>query len=525
MNATFRSLNDLNVAFMADCGFMRSLRALSLIIPILTVFALATPISAAPAQAPGRARAAAEAAHLAFQQRMQARRHAHAAMTTAPLAGLDANAFDKITNVQQASRDTLPSINGAEPDTQAEPDIAIDPNNPNVIIATFQQGRYHDGGSVDPGYATSQDGGKTWAAGNLPFLTIAVGGPFDRASDAAAAIGEDGAVYLQTIAFNQNNPRSTITVQRSDDGGLTFGPPVLVVDDNDINIFHDKNWIVIDESPASPHRGRIYTVWSKFVTTGQVTHSPGIVSFSDDRGATWSKPVNITTDTADTEGVLPMVQRDGSLTVVYDQTVGMQDFETAQTSRDGGLTWSAPVVVGEFLGSGIPGTRSGGLPAAQIDPTTNRMYVTWQDTRFNPDGLNNIVLSTSRDGGKTWSAPTQVDPKVAGLDRFTPDVAANGGAVHVTYRTRGDNGNASTVDMNYIASTNNGRTFGFEHQVGPPSDPRFAAQASGTQFFWGDYMGVAATPTHAALVWNVSSKPPIAGQLFHQTTWTAIAAR
>jgi len=153
------------------------------------------------------------------------------------------------------------------------------------------------------------------------------------------------------------------------------------------------------------------------------------------------------------------------------------------------------------------------------------MYVTWQDTRFNPDGLNNIVLSASRDGGRTWSAPAQVDPKIAGLDRFTPDVAANGGAVHVTYRTRADNGNASTVDMNYIASTDNGRTFGFEHKVGPPSEVQFAAQASGTRIFYGDYMGVAATPKQAALVWNVSSKPPIAGQLFHQTTWTAIASR
>jgi len=95
----------------------------------------------------------------------------------------------------------------------------------------------------------------------------------------------------------------------------------------------------------------------------------------------------------------------------------------------------------------------------------------------------------------------------------------------VTYRTRADNGTAPTVDENYIASIDNGRTFGFEHKVGPPSDPQFAAQASGTQIFYGDYMGVAATPTQAALVWNVSSKPPISGQLFHQTSWTATVSR
>jgi hypothetical protein len=504
---------------------MRALRLLSLIIPVIVVTAFVEPVvtTAAPVQIP--ARAAAERAHLAFQQRMEARRVAHAAVATSPLAGQAAGGFDKITNVQRASRDTLPAINGAEPDTQTEPDIAIDPNNPNVIVTTFQQGRYRDGGSVDLGYAVSQDGGQTWATGDYPLLTIAVGGPFDRASDAVVAFGGDGAVYLQSIAFNQNNPRSAITVQRSDDGGLTFGPPVLVVDDNDVNIFHDKNWIVVDNSAASPHRGRLYSVWSKFVTTGDVTHSPAIVSFSDDRGEHWSPQIAISALDADTEGVLPMVQRDGSLTVVYDQVIGTGDFEISQTSRDGGLTWSAPVTVGEFLGSGVPGMRTGGLPAAAIDPSTGRMYVTWQDTRFNPDGLNNIVLSVSRDGGRTWSAPAQVDPRVAGLDRFTPDVAAASGAVHVTYRTRAQNGTASTVDQAYIASVDNGRTFGFEHTVGPASPVQWAALASGTQIFYGDYMGVAATPRFAALVWNVTARPPITGQQFHQTTWTAIASR
>ncbi|QKV80679.1 sialidase family protein [Amycolatopsis sp. Hca4] len=497
---------------------------LSLILPAVTIAALVTP-DAAAAPVPSRARAAAEQAHSALQQRMLARSHAHSAVAGETLAGKAAGGgFDRITDVERASRDTVPSINGAEPDTQVEPDIATDPNNPDVIVATFQQGRYTDGGSADPGYTTSQDGGKTWAAGNLPLLTKAVGGPFDRASDAVAAIGGDDAVYLQTIAFNQNDARSAVTVQRSDDGGLSFGPPVLVVDDNDVNIFHDKNWIVVDTSPTSPHRGRVYSVWSKFVTTGTVTHSPGVVSFSDDRGQTWSTPTSLTAADADTEGLLPLVQRDGSLTVVYDLAVNNADFGTAQTSHDGGLTWSAPVTVAELRGVAVPGMRTGGLPDAAIDPATGRIYLVWADTRFNPDGLNDIALSTSRDGGRTWSTPAQVDPRVAGLDRFTPAIAAAGGSVHVTYRTRGAAGTAPTVDQNYIASTDNGRTFGFEHTVGPPSDVAWAAEAH-SQIFYGDYAGVAATPRRATFVWNLSSRPPIAGQKFHQTTWTANATR
>jgi hypothetical protein len=503
--------------------------------------ALAAP--AAPSQGPvvNTARQASIRAWQAFEARAAARFHPHAAAAAqAPFAGTAPGAaFSKITNVGSASRDTLPSSAEIEPDTQTEPDVAIDPGNPAIITAAFQQGRNGPfGGSADPGYATSQNGGRTWADGNLPMLTTVVGGPFQLASDAAVAFGPDGSDYVQTIPFDETDARSAVAVQRSTDGGVSFGPPSLVVDDNNVNIFNDKNWIAVDNSARSPHFGRIYSVWSRFITTGSgssaVTHSPGAVSFSDDHGKTWS-PVRFTTPaTADTEGLIPLIGPDGSITVVYDHFVPDpanpnqgNDYETVQTSHDGGLTWSAPVIIGQFLGSGVPGMRTGGLPAAAIDPTSGHMYAVWQDTRFNPSGLNDIVLSMSADGGRTWSPPRIVDPKVAGLDRFTPAVAADAGAVHITYRTRGANGTAASVSEDYIASTDGGKTFGYEHQVGPPSVLRWAAvsdEAPPPVAFLGDYMGLAATPRTAELFWCLSSKPPVSGQ-FHQTAWGATITR
>jgi hypothetical protein len=71
--------------------------------------------------------------------------------------------------------------------------------------------------------------------------------------------------------------------------------------------------------------------------------------------------------TADNQGNIPLVHPDGSVTIVYDHFVPSRanpnqgnDFETAQTSRDGGVTWSAPVTIGQFLGSEVPGMRTGG---------------------------------------------------------------------------------------------------------------------------------------------------------------------
>lgn len=489
-----------------------------------------------PALASSPAHLAAIHAEMALQARMVAREHPHQAVSgpgAIPLADTARSrttALSRLTSVQQVSQDTLQAGPSIEPDTETEPDVSIDPNNTAIITAAFQVGRDgNNGGAEDGGFATSTDGGHTWTSGNLPGLTTASGGQFQHASDAAVTFGADGSDYVQTIPFDVTDPRSAVAVQRSADHGLTFGPPSLVVDDNSLQIFNDKNWIGADTNPDSPFRGRLYSVWSRFITKGtgsrSVTNSPGAVSFSTNDGKTWSPFVLATDTNADTEGLLPLVHPDGAVTIVYDLFVPGKkaDFETAQTSHDGGVTWSNPVTVGQFEGAGVPGLRTGGLPAAAIDPVTGDMYVVWQDTRFSSAGLNDIVLSESTDGGSTWSSPRVVNPEVAGLDRFTPAVAANGGNVYISYRTRGDNGTAPDVSENFVVSTDGGVTFGTEQTAGPPTALQFAAvsiEGGPTVAFLGDYMGLAATADHAQLAWCVASQPPVSGESFHQTTWS-----
>ena len=495
-----------------------------------------SPSAALSARTLSPAHLAAIHAEMALQARMAARERSHRALRgpdAIPLAGTahtSTTAPSRLTSVQQISQDTLPAAPSIESDTETEPDVSIDPNNAAIITAVVQVGRDgNNGGAQDGGYATSTDGGRSWTSGNLPDLTTATGGQFQHASDTVAAFGPDGSDYAQTIAFDISDARSAVTVQRSADHGLTFGSPSLVVDDNSLQIFNDKNWIAVDNNPASPFRGRIYSVWSRFITKGtgnrSETNSPGAVSFSTDDGQTWSPLVLASDAQADTEGLLPLIHSDGAVTIVYDLFVPGKkaDFETAQTSRDGGVTWSNPVTIGEFEGAGVPGLRTGGLPAAAIDPVTGDMYVVWQDTRFNSAGLNDIVLSESTDGGSTWSSPRVVNPEVAGLDRFTPAVAANGGNVYISYRTRGDNGTAPDVSENFVVSTDGGATFGAEQAAGPPTVLQFAAvsiEGGPPVAFLGDYMGLAATAGHAQLAWCVASQPPVSGESFHQTTWS-----
>jgi hypothetical protein len=508
----------------------------------VTLFSTSTLAFAAPSQFAGSpvsslspAHRAALQAEAAFQARMDAREHPHQALTgpgAIPLAGTasTSTAPASLSNVQQVSQDTLPAAPSIEPDTEVEPAVAIDPNNAATITAAFQVGRDgNNGGAQDGGFATSRDGGQTWTSGFLQGLTTVNGGPFQHASDFVSAFGPDGSDYVQSIPFDLTDARSAVAVQRSTNHGLTFGPPSLVVDDNSLQIFNDKNWIVADTNKGSPFFGRLYTVWSRFITKGtapnSVSNSPGAVSVSNNDGKTWSPFVFATATSADTEGLIPLVHKDGAVTIVYDQFVPSKqaDFEVAQTSHDGGTTWSKPVTVGEFEGAGVPGMRTGGLPAAAIDPATGNMYVVWQDTRFNAAGLNDIVLSESTDGGSTWSSPRVVDPAVAGADRFTPAVAANNGNVYISYRTRGASGTAPDVSENLVVSTDGGQTFGPEQTVGPPTVLQFAAvsiEGGPTVAFLGDYMGLAATSRTAQLLWCVASQPPVSGAQFHQTSWS-----
>src|SRR5690348_7321836 len=76
---------------------------------------------AVPGQPPAllsvnHAHAAAVAARTAFEARMANRRHAHVVPAVAALPHQAVGPFTNVTHIEQASRDTLPSVNGAEPD-------------------------------------------------------------------------------------------------------------------------------------------------------------------------------------------------------------------------------------------------------------------------------------------------------------------------------------------------------------------------------------------------------------------------
>jgi hypothetical protein len=430
--------------------------------------------------------------------------------------------FESVRYVKQISRDRLPWAPDAMRDTEVSSHVTVDPNDPNRIVVVFEQGRFGGGLARDNGFATSHDGGRTWATSPMPRLTRVVGGRRERAGDPAAAFGPDGRVYASArIASNTYCPDG-IAVQRSDDGGLNWNDPVTIEWDFECSNTHEKDWIAVDTNPASPFFGRVYLAWVQRISGDQAV----VLTWSDDRGDTWSAETTVSPEDVSAQGPVMVIQPNGHVTIAYADWI--DDILMAQTSRDGGGTFDPPVLISTYRGVDPADMWTGALNdrlSLAVDPTTGMLYLVWQDERFRSDDLNDVVLSRSLDGGATWSPPQRVNPDSPDslFDHYTPAVAAHSGFVHVTYVFRDMNGGLNQeVRRRYIVSADDGITFGSELDLRNPSDLTWAARISNDYLaFFGEYVGIAATENHVYLAWPRATTPPHIADVYHQTMWSA----
>ena len=201
---------------------------------------------------------------------------------------------------------------------QAEPHIARALNNPNLLLATFQEGRLTTAGAVDCGFSISRNGGLSWSRALIPGLTPTSGGPYFRATDPVAAVNAGGALFLCTLAATEVNfARGVVLVSRSLDGGATFAAPRVAYRAPNNTVFPDKNWIAINTFPGTPTFGRIVVTFTLFGSGSTADGAPLARTYSDNGGITWSAPAFIHPAITNAQGSQPVFLPNGKLAVVY----------------------------------------------------------------------------------------------------------------------------------------------------------------------------------------------------------------
>jgi photosystem II stability/assembly factor-like uncharacterized protein len=361
------------------------------------------------------------------------------------------------------------------PGSEIEPMVAVDPERPRTVVATWQQD-LGAAGRADL-VAVTHDAGVSWHRVVMSG-TACTGQGADAASDPWVSVGPRGSMYFggSTAYLSSDPPAVSIVAARSADRGRTWSRTRRVSGSSQRN---DKPYIVADPK----HALRAYMVWAKRDMPPALP-SDSVTRFArtDDGGRSWSRPVLVDRAPPNAIDVVSEVYplRSGALLALISRFAVAADggFHAQLVTRrsiDGGRTWQRAMLA-----------HSHPLPPAVIDPETGQeldsqdlsffgaavgrdgtVYVAWDsDTGLRSGG---VTLISSGDGGRTWSAPRSVP----GIPAFAmePAVAAGpGGSVGVLwYDVRRDvRGDAAlTTDVWFAHSADHGHTWRQTHVAGP----------------------------------------------------------
>ncbi len=445
------------------------------------------------------------------------------------------------------------------PGSEVEPWLAVNENNPLHMVAGWQQDRWSNGGARGLVAARSIDGGATWSPpAAIPEIVVcsggnaANGGDFQRATDPWITIAPNGDVYFFSLSLDIETPldrpggfgKNAMLVSKSTDGGLTFGPPITLIRDENPKFLNDKNAITADPFDSA----LVYAVWDRLeLPLGTVINPENVIglgfkgpvyfSRTTDGGQTWERAREIYNPGGNNQtiGNQIVVLPNGTLVNFFNEILNFRNddgggrFEynlSLIRSTDKGATWTRGRAIRAtkmqtlalFRAFGVvdPEDPTNGvrtedvIPEVAVDRTGSAahgtLYAVWQDARFSGFNRDEIAFAQSTDGGLTWSTPIKINqtaasgPSDLNAQAFTPSVhVAADGTIGVTYYDfRNNDSGTPALETDYFivhchpttpTTCANPANWGTEVQLTDASfDMRQAPVARG--FFVGDYEGL-----------------------------------
>ncbi len=334
-----------------------------------------------------------------------------------------------------------------------EPLVRVNPTDPTNVVITSHRG-----------IITSTDTGQTWSA---PTLFPTIGG---NSGDTGMAFDSQGRLFWtnlgtpmnsgRIIQWTQANPITGAQIGATVDINTAVGDPVPAA-----NRGEDKEFIAIDEYPASPFTDNQYIVWGQLLSPWRV-----MFAWSNDAGATWnqSNPFPLYSNAAASEDTPwpydVAVGPDGDVYVAFHSgdAGGATGLTRVFLSQDGGANFAqvtqaftagqSDVAInrqddgsgwgpGTYnTGAAIPGLGfwmfGAGQPWILPDPTqADTVYIVTNDDPSNVHGNAtddaDVVMATSNDDGTSWNVQTLPEPSnshqlfpFAAIDQFGNIVVA-----------------------------------------------------------------------------------------------------
>lgn len=419
------------------------------------------------------------------------------------------------------------------------------------LIAVAAANDYVSGGVV---VMRTSDGGRHWASTRITPQFRGTGDFCNGGDPGVAYSRKDGAFYLSQLCFFRSQAFSEVHVFKSVDNGKTWTPgrqaanaasnfnyTTGVVDDS---IFNDKELIAVDNTPTSPHYGRIYVTYTKFhmLPSGFSDYCPIQLSYTDTIPTsnpaltTWAhtaimpdNPGGDGTGSSADQYSDPVVEKNGTLDVGFVSEDCNDSFDPHllfQKSTNGGVSFlpqavqiDKPGQYADFLDADkddtLPPTafRAPNTTSLAYSPTTGKLLYVYQNNINRPASAADISYQTSTDGGRHWSNAAFLSTNEAGKpaknDQFMPWAAADeNGRFYVIWFDRRRDPNNVRINTWQAVSTNNARSFTSNKISTKDWDPNNGFFSSGA--FIGDYNGLAASNKVVYPVWTDGRNSAIA---------------